>query len=393
MRVCIDARILQDGYSGGTQQVIIGLASAYSKFTGDDEFLFLAYKGRAHWLSPYLQGACRLLEVPAPPIGIRRVARKLVGVGKSWLKQLAGNAPDLPRSDGIIERARIDVMHFVLQSHPFLTEVPTIYHPWDLQHIHLPDFFTPGQIAWRNRIYRGFCERSSLVSVASEWVKHDIVEHYQIQPEKIRVVPMGAVVESYQTIDPDIVRRKYNLPAQFLFYPAQTWPHKNHVRLLQALALLRDQRGLEIPLVCSGFHNQHDRTIADVIHNLGLQQVIVAGYVPAADLKAFYGLATALIFPSLFEGWGLPVTEAFVSGLPVLCSDVTSLPEQVGDAAVLFSPLDVRAIADAVLRVWTDEPLRREMVRKGYERAKRLTWDVTARQFYMLYQEIAGKNL
>src|SRR3989304_531767 len=112
-------------------------------------------------------------------------------------------------------------MHFVIQLPAFLTDVPTIHHPWDLQHRHLPELFTPFQVALRDRGYQGFCKACTRVSVASQWIKGDIVTQYAISADKIDVVPMGSIIDSYEVTDAIALRKKYGLPDAFLFYPGQ----------------------------------------------------------------------------------------------------------------------------------------------------------------------------
>src|SRR5262249_42109345 len=162
-----------------------------------------------------------------------------------------------------------------------------------------------------------------------------------------------------------------------IFYPAITWPHKNHIALLKALAVLRE-KGTIIPLVASGHQQEFYRTIEQWIRQLHLQdQVRFVGFVDSIELQCLYRLCRGLAFPSKFEGWGLPVTEAFSLGVPVACSNVTSLPEVAGDAALLFDPDQPEQIADAVYKIWTDDTLRATLVQRGKDRSKLFSWDHT----------------
>jgi glycosyltransferase involved in cell wall biosynthesis len=178
-------------------------------------------------------------------------------------------------------------------------------------------------------------------------------------------------------------------------YPAQTWPHKNHVRLIQALVQLRE-RGVIVPLVCTGRQNEHFPNIRAAVEAAGLgDSVRFLGFVRPEQLRGLYARARILVMPTLFEaagGFG-PVAEAFLSGLPVACSNVTSLPEQVGDAALLFDPCIVESIADAVGRLWTDASLRERMARQGRVRVSAFSWDRTAAVFRAHYRRLAGRLL
>jgi glycosyltransferase involved in cell wall biosynthesis len=187
---------------------------------------------------------------------------------------------------------------------------------------------------------------------------------------------------------------KFRLPLSFSFYPAQTWEHKNHLRLLEALALLRDRNGLEIHLVCTGKQNDFWRIIKKRVYELRLQnQVHFLGFVDATELRALYHLAQFVIHPSLFEGGGLPILEGFREGAPVACSNVTSLPEYAGDAALYFDPTSVESIADALCRMTTDVDLRESLRQRGVARVRQFTWERTAKTYRALYRKVAGKKL
>lgn len=399
MRVAIDATML-DGHVGGVQQVVLGLASALSKLEGDDEYLFLTYEGGDGWLRPYVSGPCRIVPYGPPPRQIpshglvrlvRPVARRLRDT-----VALARGPVSVPiaRSNGTIERERVDVVHFPKQV-AFLTSIPSIYHPWDLQHIHLPHLFPRYQRMVRDTIYRRFCEEAEMVCVASEWTKADLVKHFHLAPEKIAVIPVAAATDAYVAPTPDEQRSvadRFRLPERFFFYPAQTFRHKNHLALLDAVAMLREE-GLRVQVVCSGTKNELWPRIEARLRALRLEdQVSFLGYVTSTELRALYELAHAVIFPTLFEGWGLPVIEAFAAGKPAACSAVTSLPDTAGDAALLFDPHDTGAIAGAMRRLWSDDALARELVHRGHERVKLFTWEQTARMFRDLYRETIRRH-
>jgi glycosyltransferase involved in cell wall biosynthesis len=409
LRVAIDAW-LADGQSGGVQQSIIGLAAALSQLDdGDERYAFLGRPGEEGWLLPYLTGPCHLMETTtamaarAPRHRIRQIRRavgqRLPAARTAWRRLVRARRRGqivIPSSDGTVEAAGVAVVHFTFQE-AFITDVPSIYQPWDLQHLHLPEFFTDDQRRWREVAYPLFCERAELVIVASEWAKQDVVRRLGIPPSKIAIVEMPPVVSAYPVPDAATVERirlKLGLPPRFIFYPAQTWPHKNHIRLFEAIALIRDRHGLDIDVVCSGSQNAHFAEIERTVRRLGLQdRVRFLGFVAPIEIQSLYRLARCMVFPSLFEGWGLPVVEAFSLGLPVACSNVTSLPAMVGDAALLFDPRDVDAMAEATLALWQDEGLRATLASRGYQVVGRFDWGRTARTFRAHYRSIGGHEL
>jgi glycosyltransferase involved in cell wall biosynthesis len=183
------------------------------------------------------------------------------------------------------------------------------------------------------------------------------------------------------------------LPQRFLLYPAQTWPHKNHLRLVEALAEVVE-RGVDVHLVCSGHQTAHFDAIQRRAEELNLShRVTFLGYVSAAELGLLYRRATALIFPSRLEGWGLPIVEALSVGLPVAASNSSAIPEVSGGAALLFDPDQTPEIAGAIERIWTDGDLRTSLSERGRERADSLSWERTARTFRALYRKAAGAGL
>ena len=302
----------------------------------------------------------------------------------------------IAKSDGTVEGASIDLVHFVAQS-AFITDVPSIFHPHDLQHVHLPEFFTRPQRRRREVDYGTFCRRAAMVAVTSEWVRRDVPTHFELQPENVCVVPWAPPTLAYTAPDDATlaaVSRRLDLPTRFLFYPAQAWPHKNHVALFRALARLRDEEGLDVPLVCTGGESAYASELLRQRSALGLDdQIRWLGFVSPDDLRALFELCAGVVVPTLFEAASGPVWEAFVAGAPVACSNVTSLPAQVGDAAIVFDPHDEEALVEAVRRLWLDDALGRELVRKGQERVGAFTWERTAKHFRAHYRRLAGREL
>jgi glycosyltransferase involved in cell wall biosynthesis len=287
-------------------------------------------------------------------------------------------------------------MHFTLQA-GFLTAVPSIYVPHDLQHFHHPEFFSPLDLRWRACLYGPLAQQARAVVALSRWGKLDLVRHLALSPAKVRVIGWAPPIDAYEAPGESELagaRRRLGLPERFVLYPAQTWRHKNHERLLDALAFLRDRHGLTVPAVFSGRLNDYYAVIRRRVRSLRLEdQVKFLGYVAPADVQCLYRTATALIFPSEFEGFGMPVVEAFRAGLAVACSEVTSLAELAGGAALLFNPVRVDEVADAIRRLWTDGALRATLASRGRERVAGVTWAGVARRYRALYRSIAGTAL
>lgn len=393
-RVCIEARVTPEE-NGGVAQVVLGLAAGLGALRdGDEEYLFLGDDRTAAWLEGHLGPNGRIV---LPPGRVRSyVQRAIRDPLHAWqglppLTALLG--PQVAASDGFVEGTGAGIVHFPYQF-GFKTRIPTIYHPHDLQHVHLPEYFSAAERRTRERFYGTLCRQAEMVAVASSWVKRDVETHFRLRPEKVRVVPLAPANLAYPVPtgpELDEARRRLVLPASFVFYPARTWPHKNHLGAVEAVAHLRTSRGLEVPLVFSGGQSEHAATVIGRARALGVEHLVrFVGHVTPLDLQCLYRLARAVVVPSRFEAASFPVWEAHLAGVPVACSNVTSLPRQAGEAALLFDPDRPEEMAVAVERLWVDPTLRAELVRRGHASVARFTWERTARVFRAHYRRLAG---
>jgi glycosyltransferase involved in cell wall biosynthesis len=396
LRVAIDARFL-DGHQGGVQQTVIGLASGLARLDGPEHYLFLVYPGREGWLRPHLGENSSLLPVRSGrtrPLALLAHARAPVPLRRA-IRALFQRMPvRVPRSDGTIEEASADVMHFTQQA-GFLSGIPSIYVPQDLQHVHLPELFTPFELRWRNITYSTLARRAAITVAQSQFGRDDLIRNLGLESGRVRIIPYASVLETYPDATPEqirLLRERLGTEGPFALYPAQTWPHKNHGKLLEALAHLRGERATVVRLVLTGRQNDFFPEVRRRVDELGLgSQVRFLGYVEPAELKALYRMARILVVPSLFEGFGMPVIEAFGIGLPVACSRTPALAETADEAALLFDPEDVHGMASAILRLWAEEDLRRDLVARGRERARNFSWNEVALRYRELYREAASE--
>jgi len=438
IKIAINAQLPSNGGSGGTEYVLIGLISALGKLSdGEEEYVIIGPWENTDWLKPYLGPNQRLIRGPNPedeqqrtfkhiPSGSSNLGRLLhyfQGQDSpkahnfsrflpSWSRPFArrvnkrlhdfvsprANRFQAPLSNGFYENLGCDVIHFPNPSF-ILCALPMIYNPHDLLHLHYPQFFTPGLIQEREAIYPPGCHYARVVVAGSQWIKNDLVKQYGLKPKKIQVIPWGAPTQAISEPTPELIKSveiKYNLPSVFAFYPAMLWEHKNHLRLLEALAYLRDQKGLIVCLVCTGSSSGSTfwPKIEQHLQKLNLNsQAQFIGIISSEELRAIYKLSQFVIVPTLFEAASAPVFEAWHEGIPVACSTVTSLPEQAGNAALLFDPFSVEAIAEAVQRMATDEQLRSDLVQKGHRRLMDFSWERTAKAYRAVYRCAAGYPL
>lgn len=223
--------------------------------------------------------------------------------------------------------------------------------------------------------------------VDSELGKQQLIESYHVSPDKVFVLPYIApsYIYDYDGSNDATARAKYNLPEKFFFYPAQFYRHKNHETLLDALARMRQSYpDVKLALVGAKERNGY-QDVRKRVEDLGLHDnVLFLGYAPDADMAALYSTARALIMPTYFGPTNIPQLEAFALGCPVATSRIYGIPDQVGDAALLFDPSSVEEIHDAMVKLWTDDALCAELAKRG--RAHAASWGPP--QFRARFKEI-----
>lgn len=258
------------------------------------------------------------------------------------------------------------VVHYPLTIRIPPVETPSVVTLLDVQHLDLPGMFSRPERLFRSVAWHRSARSAQRVITISEFVRERAIEKLGLGPELLRAIPLGL---AHDELQPGTGERE-----PFLLYPARRWPHKNHERLFAAFELLRRERP-ELRLVLTGGGNFSDAP----------EGVEARGLVPRAELVSLMQRASALVFPSLYEGFGLPPLEAMACGCPVASSNAAALPEVVGDAARLFDPHDPAAIAEAVRDVLA-EP--QPWIERGLTHAARFSWDDTARATDAVYAEL-----
>jgi glycosyltransferase involved in cell wall biosynthesis len=387
LRIAIDCRIADPKQGIGT--AVLTLAKAFSESDPlDQEYTFIVRESTRSWLTPYVYGPCKLEGIPEPAFsGVKAALREIAPLRFIW-KKVRGRTIGIPVSDGYVEAQQFDIVHFPTQA-GYLTSRPSIYQPWDLQHLHYPNFFSNAEFDNRERHYRSFCAQATYVCVQTEWTKEDIVDRYGLPDEKVVVIPWGSVFDAYEMPQPEEVfacAKKYDLPSRFFFYPAITWPHKNHEIILRSLNLLKTQYDITPEVFFTGSATDHRSNLDKLARDLDVcDQLHYLGFVSPKELQAIFKSATAMIFPSRFEGFGLPILEAFHAGLPVLCSRATTLPEVARDGALYFNPDSPQELAALMRAVAESSELRNDLVLKGSLVLSQSSIQNTVRAFQSLY--------
>ena len=308
-----------------------------------------------------------------------------------------------PEKSQWLRQLDVDLMFYTEPNRlSFETKLPYVMAIHDLQHRLQPEFpevSADGEWERREYLFRNGARYATLLLADSEVGKEDILNFYGpygVTPDRVRVLPFLPscyLVSGVSDAERQRVQAVYNLPENYLFYPAQFWPHKNHPRIINALGLLKRGHNLKIPLVLAGSHTGNIREsifneVVSLASKRGIEKEIrYLGYVPDSDMSSLYGGAVALVMPTFFGPTNIPVLEAWAFGCPVLTSDIRGIREQVGDAAILVDPCSVEAIADGIHRLWTDENLRCDLAQRGQKRLAAYTPDDFRRRLIEIVED------
>jgi len=377
LHVGVGAATLRPGRTASADLVVRGLLREFARGNGPGRVTVLT--------TPDVVRAYRDLAmgpVSFHMVGRRRLGGESMAPGLRLAAALAHYERDLPKD--------LDLVHYPITVPAPRVRLPTVVTLHDVLHHDRPEVLPRSLRFYRRFAYDRAARSATLVAADSEYGKSRIVERLGISPERIEVVHLG-VDEDYRPEardEDDGVLRSFELPERFVLYPATYWHHKNHERLIDAFAALRDT---ELALVLTGNPYGRLRGLVERGRRLGIEQrVIHLGQVDRGALPALYRRADALVFPSLYEGFGAPPLEAMASGCPVACSPRAALTEICGDAALYFEPEDPAAIAEAIERLTSDSTLRAELRAAGFRRAGRFGWPVTAARYAAVYGRAVG---
>jgi len=302
-----------------------------------------------------------------PPIALRRVPRN------GWLRLLALG----------IAGSRIDLVHSMYYL-PLVSRRPTVVSIHDVSFERHPDFFSRAEVLKNRVLVRDAARRASMVVTLSEHARSEMIELYGLDPDRVAVVP-GGVSDAFlaprepptsRTEDPELVR---------ILAVGTLQPRKNLLRLLDAVRIVGARARIQLRVIGPPGH-----AAQEIRDRLGGADVELLGYVPDDLLIEEYRAADVFVYPSIYEGFGLPVVEAMASGTPVVTTTGGSLPEVAGDAALIVDPYDVGALAGAIAQLIDDPALRKRLVERGLRRAAQYSWRSAADRLVAVYERVAG---
>jgi glycosyltransferase involved in cell wall biosynthesis len=328
---------------------------------------------------------------PGEP-GILRRTLKLAGKVAGRILRANTGSQETQWLDRYMSEQGIDVF-LCLNPSVRTRDVPFVTVLWDLQHRlqpFFPEVSSDGQWEARERNYSLLLRRCTVAIACNQQAKREIQTFYGVSDSRIRILPHptpGFALKPPAQDDKQVLSR-FQLPEPFLFYPAQFWPHKNHIGLLQALHILNEKGGRSLSLALTGADQGNEAHVRQCVAKLGLEEsVFFLGFVSREELTALYRKSRALVFPSFFGPENLPPLEAFALGCPVIAARVPGSEEQLADAALLVDPTSETEIADAIHRVDNDQQLRDSLIAKGRIRATRFTGSDFVRGLFEIFDE------
>ena len=421
-RIAVDLTpVLPGGDNGGAKLVAITLVQQLSRLLPDCTFTLLT-SGKSHDELAFLDGpnvhrVCVIHQdqsddAPETAARARAVRRGL----KEWLGRFM--TPGMRRKatalyTSLFYRWRIQRNGMKAVGPEF--DVDLIFCPFtaplyvkpgtpivslihDLQYLYYPQFFTPEERLSRDKTFRDACSLADRLICISDYVRGTVLEQGDVAPEKVHTVHHSPMTQRgpipAEKVEEVLTHLKL-ANDRFLLYPANFWRHKNHTMLITAFGMYRKHRpASDLKLVLTGTSVSRMGYLQEAVRTMGLQDwVVMPGFLPDDAFVSLLQSCRALIFPSLYEGFGMPVLEAMAAGKPVLCSNITSLPEVAGDAALYFDPRKPAEICEAIGQIESDPGLRNSLIEKGYERVKAFgTVEDMARKYLAIFQDVVRES-
>jgi len=367
MRIGISA-FAADGGKSGIGQYMINILRRLPDLAPDDQFVF--FVNRADW---------DLFDFAHPRVEIH--------ISPNWsahpLVNIFWHLLWLPL---LLKSHRCDLVFLPAGNRrlAWWYGVPSLATVHDLSQLHIPQKYDPLRMYYLKRVLPRMMRRLTRVIAVSDSTRRDLENYAKVPRGRIVIIPNGTDLSRFSPRDREAAKAqlcaRLGLPRDFLLYIARLeHPGKNHVRLLEAFSQLQGLTHRPYKLVLVGGRWNGAEVIESKVKELGMEkQVIFPGFVPDETLPLLYAAADLLVFPSLYEGFGIPLLEAMASGTPVCASNISSIPEVVGDAGLLFDPMEPTAIAEAMHRMLEDQALRNRLIARGLARAKNFTWDRSA---------------
>lgn len=392
---------LPGGENGGVKLLALELIKGFQAMSQDNRFLFLT----ASWNDEELalldnastqrlcilnkQGRMTHSSSSRYIIQLERILRKIYRVlRRHYREKLQGK--------GLLSQMGVDVLFCPFTAPTFAEPgIPVVSLIHDLQQKEYPQFFTSQELEMRESFYNEVRRRADAIICISESTRESVIRHLKTDPEKTHTIHnsiQSRLIGRDASRVSEYLRDLHIDGKPFMFYPANFWPHKNHRMLLTAYGMYVSRHpDCKMDLVFTGALDDAQRDLQDKVRRMGLERhVHFLGYLPEDQLIALWRGCSLLVFPSLYEGFGIPVLEAMQFGKPVLCSNVTSLPEVAGDAALYFDPRKPDEIVQCLEKIIGNQELYADLVRRGYERLSHFQSQDMVEKYLQCLEEVIG---
>jgi len=335
-----------------------------------------------------LQAATKEMRISKHPNMSARISR----VPRAALR-LMWKYVHVPSAESLV-RQKITVLHGTDRITAPPKKAKIVVTVFDLTPIKHPTYHTKGMISRYISDFPHLLKNADKVIAISNCTKNDIIEHFDIAEERVQVTPLAANDDYKQISDKhaiDKIKGIYDIDKDYILFVGTLEPRKNLVNLLKAYSILPDYLKRDYALVLCGKKGWYYEEIFETVRELKLEnKVIFTGYVPDEYIPLLMNGAAVFVYPSFYEGFGLPPLEAMACGTPVISTNVSSIPEVVGDAGILVSPTDVEELSDAMLRVLDNETLKAQLSEKGLKQASKFSWRATAEKTMEVYNEVGS---
>jgi glycosyltransferase involved in cell wall biosynthesis len=371
VRIALDATALP-GKPGGAGYYIINLVRSLLDIETSHEFVVLTHLSDRHLFNLSPEKEKFLTDVPDLSRGGRLV----------W-EQFA-----LPK---LLKQLQIDLLHSPHYTMPLWTTIPVVVTYHDMTFFLYPSYHTLVKRFFFPFMIRQSARRSSALIAVSESTRQDAIRLLGISPKNITSTLLG-YDSSFVPIEDQIyleqVRQKYQLPGRFIFNVGTIEPRKNQLALINAFDILADTDSNIALVLVGGAGWYYNQLSQQIIKSPNRDRIYLIGYVDRVDMPALYNLAEVFVYPSIYEGFGLPLVEALACGRPIITSNISALPEIVSDAGLLVSPNDCEQLSQAIRKLLEDKNLATEIGQKALVRAKEFSWRKTAEQTLEIYERV-----
>lgn len=379
MRIAISTMVDQPDVKSGVGQVVTNLLSELQIYGDNHEYNLLTFSNDNTFTAK---------ERPD-----FHIIKSRLHSASSW-QRILWNQTALPY---FIKKNRIDVLHIPVAD-LFVKACPTVVTIEDLAEYHLSGKYSPTRMRYRKLILPVIARRADHIITVSETSKADIMKFLKVPDDKISVIYHGINSRFKPMIKTDAQKammQKYDIEGPYLLYVGRIMhPSKNLVKLIHAYHSLKTAGRIPHRLILAGKNDWGHEEVHRTVKDLGLcKEVIFTGYVPDDDLPLFYNAADALVFVSLHEGFGMPVTEAMACGLPVITSNTSSLKEIAGEAGLLTDPHSTDAVAHCIETLISDKNMQEDLSKKGLQRSLIFSWQKTAKDYIRVYETLASQNI